>query len=276
MAEPIKLLLLGESGAGKTCALASLLGAGYNVNILDFDNGVDALVNLVKSPKSPYPKDSLSRLSYITLTEPMHSIGGNIVPKAATVWPRYGQLLNNWVSEKPEPKKLGSVLSWGDKDVLVIDTLGSLGTAALNHHMQANGNLGKSRSQMEFMRDSGGAQAYLRSLLELIRDTSFKCNIIVCSHITWAKPDGSAPNPDKDKDIILSGYPKAIGKKIVPEIPGYFNHMLLIKSLGTTKYIFTVPTDNINLKSGAPLNVLQNYKADTGLAEYFKTVREAA
>ena len=39
----VKLLLCGDSGSGKSGALASLVGAGYKLRILDMDNGLDSL-----------------------------------------------------------------------------------------------------------------------------------------------------------------------------------------------------------------------------------------
>ena len=36
-----KLMIVGDSGSGKTASLASLANAGYNVRILDFDDGLD-------------------------------------------------------------------------------------------------------------------------------------------------------------------------------------------------------------------------------------------
>ena len=42
-----KLLIEGDSGSGKTGALASLVGAGYKLRILDMDNGLDSLKSFV-------------------------------------------------------------------------------------------------------------------------------------------------------------------------------------------------------------------------------------
>ena len=46
-----KMLFIGDSGSGKTGALASLAAAGYNLRILDVDNGVDILANLLRDPQ---------------------------------------------------------------------------------------------------------------------------------------------------------------------------------------------------------------------------------
>ena len=38
-----KLLLVGDSGSGKTASLAQLANAGYNLRILDYDDGLAIL-----------------------------------------------------------------------------------------------------------------------------------------------------------------------------------------------------------------------------------------
>ena len=40
-ADVTKLLLVGDSGSGKTAALAALANAGKNLRILDYDDGLD-------------------------------------------------------------------------------------------------------------------------------------------------------------------------------------------------------------------------------------------
>ena len=46
--ELVKLLFIGDSGTAKTGALVSLVKAGYHLRIIDFDNGLDALVHQIK------------------------------------------------------------------------------------------------------------------------------------------------------------------------------------------------------------------------------------
>ena len=67
---PIKALLMGEAGSGKTSALASLLAAGYQVRVIDADNKIDGLRNILTHKDSKYKRDSIERLAYVTLTEP--------------------------------------------------------------------------------------------------------------------------------------------------------------------------------------------------------------
>src|SRR5262245_43018918 len=44
-----KLLLIGDSKSGKTGSLAPLALKGYKLRILDFDNGLDALGQVIKA-----------------------------------------------------------------------------------------------------------------------------------------------------------------------------------------------------------------------------------
>ena len=62
-----KMLLLGDSGAGKTGALASLAQAGYNLRILDLDSGVDVLRNLLGD-------NAAANVESVTLTDPMKPV----------------------------------------------------------------------------------------------------------------------------------------------------------------------------------------------------------
>ena len=50
-ADVTKLLLVGDSGSGKTAALAALANAGKNLRILDYDDGFCLLYT------SPSPRD---------------------------------------------------------------------------------------------------------------------------------------------------------------------------------------------------------------------------
>lgn len=273
MTKPIKMLCIGETGSGKTGALASLLDAGFNVRILDLDNGAEALINLITDPKSRYKKDSISRLSYITITEPMRVMQGRIVPAKATVWNRAVASIENWKSETPTKQELGPISKWTDQDILVVDTLGTLGTAAQNFHLMMNGELGKPRTQNEWRRDIGSAQSLLDTFLQLIFDESIKCNVIINTHIVYAKEDGTLPKPD-EADSRLFGFPSAIGRALSPKIGKYFNHLLMIRREGESRRLWTKsPLGNVNLKSGAPLKVKDSYDITTGLAEYFTAIR---
>lgn len=281
-----KLLLMGDSGTGKSGALASLAHAGYNVRILDFDNGLDGLVNLLTDPKSPYDKSSASRVHYKTLTEPMKNVAGKLVPTRATAWPEAVKLLTHWrepaipaTSESPEIPAidLGPVNTWGEQDVLVIDTLTFASEAAMNYHLSLQGALNTNRTQNEHRRDIGAAQGLIENMLETLYDTSLKCNIVVNSHITYATQGGLPDTDDGKPGGPIVGYPSSMGKALSPKIPRYFNSVLLMQTLGVgpsaKRKLYTSSQGIVAAKTSAPLKVKPSYDIEFGLAEYFAAVR---
>jgi hypothetical protein len=252
-----KLLFIGDSGAGKTGALASLASAGYNLRIMDFDNGLDVLKNLLLDPKSPYDKGSADRVEYITLTEKMKNVGGKAVPVKADVWQRAMTMLNHWkeVVDGQVVSDLGPITTWTTQDVLVIDSLSGISQAAMNFILS-----------MTFQGDWGLAQNLVEPFLQMLYSDAVVCNVVVNCHITYIGDDNN-----------MRGYPNTLGKALPPKVGRYFNSMLLAKSTGqgtaTKRRILTNVTGVLDLKNTAPLRVASEYDLSTGLADYFKAVR---
>lgn len=275
--------------SGKTGSLASLAAAGYNLRILDLDNGLDILKNYLTDPNSIYFKqnpDCAKNVYFKTLTDEMKNLNGKLVPKTATVWTRAIESMMEWKDKSPtgEVMSLGKIVDWGPKDILVIDSLSMLSTAALNFHLSMNGALAANRTSNESRRDIGAAQNLLRDFLNMIFDSSIKCNVILTSHITFVTETGAAPRIDQEATFVATpaqGYPSAIGRALSPHIPRYFNSVLIARTNGTgTGVRHTLYTSAqsiggqvINAKSSAPLRVKDSYPIETGLADYFKAVR---
>lgn len=272
--ESIKAIVMAPSGYGKTGALASLLSAGYNLYVLDFDNGIRSLRENTK--RDCYAKDSLSRLHWATITEPMRISGGKIVPAKATVWPRAVALLEHWKWEDPEQGgevDFGKPSEWGDKDVLVVDTLSKASVAALNYHLAMNGRLGGTQTGNEYRRDIGAAQGFIDTLMQFLFDSSIKCNVIINTHVVYSKEDGTMPAQD-EQGAMLFGFPKAIGRAAGPNIPTYFNDILMLRKQGSTSKLCTRNQVQFGLKSCAPMRVKAEYPLESGLADYFADVRK--
>lgn len=281
----VKMLLIGDSGSGKTGALASLAAAGYNLRIIDLDNGLDILKNYLTDPASPYYKanpDAGKNVRFVTLTEKMKNLGGRIVPASATVWSKTIGLLDNWTEKEEDGQeiKLGPISKWTPQDVLVIDSLSFLSTAALHFGLQLQGALMATRTQNEARRDVGTAQNLLRDILAMLFDSSVKCNVIVISHITFVDDKGGKPGTDENSSMS-NGYPSAIGRALSPHIPRYFNSVLIARTYGSgssAKHkLYTgaqsVGGQLINAKTSAPLLVKTEYPLESGLADYFKAVK---
>jgi AAA domain len=288
------MLLIGDSGSGKTGALASLAQAGFNLRILDLDNGLDILQNLVFGPNSPYPLAATpGRITFETLTEPMKNIAGRVVPAKATVWQDTIRMLDCWQEYDRGPdgkpvldpstkkpiisKDLGKLSTWTEKDILVIDSLTMLATAAFNFDAQLNGKLGIEWTQNEHRRAIGRAQDFIEKLLQLLYDRSICCNVIVTSHITYVQDQGTAGGSVPGEEGPMHGFPSALGRALSPRIPRYFNSVLYVRSTGSgssaRQRIYTRTQGIVNVKSSAPLKVKPEYPIETGLADYFRDLR---
>lgn len=283
-AKTTKMLLIGDPGAGKTGATAALAAAGYNMRYVDTDNGLDILTDLLTNPISAYVRgktaqaqaELLARVHYETLTDPMKNIAGKLVPAQATVWQRLASLLDNWSPEttrgwknKQPPAEndtapLGPISSWGTQDVLVLDSLSRISSAALNLVLSMNARLGAQPHQSDYFT----AQGMVESLLQKLYDESIQCNVIMIAHIAMLGDEGTG---------VMHGYPASIGKALSPKIGSYFNSCLMAKTVGIganqKRKILTRTAGMVELKNSAPLRVKPEYDLETGLADYFRDVR---
>jgi len=273
-----KALLIGDSSAGKTGALASLAAEGYKLRIIDLDNGLNILRNYLTNPNSMYYKKNpkaIENVDYVTLADSMKAVNGLLIPTSAQAWVKAISMLSNWVDGDI---KLGPITTWGPDCVLVIDSLSMLSTAALNFHLSMNNALGKLRTQNEGRRDVGVTQNMLRDLLQMLYNDAVKCNVIVISHITSITELGGKP---EDKNDFAQGYPSAIGRALSPHIPRWFNTVLIARTIGSgasaQHKIYTTTQSMagmlVNGKNANPLMVKEEYPLSTGLADFFKAVK---
>jgi len=281
--EVTKLLLIGDSSAGKSGSLASLAAADYKLRILDFDNGMDVLKHWLSHPKSPYviqnPK-AIENVHYVTLTDPLKvGLDGKLHYTKAQAWAKAMNLLHHW---KEGDIDLGKITSWTAQDILVIDSLSMCTTTAHTHHLAMNGKLAATPTQNEARRDVGVSQNYIRDLLNLLYDKEIKCNVIVTSHVTFVTEQGTAPKPEEPNSGGMPiGYPSSIGRALSPHIPRWFNNMLIVRAEGAgtmvKRKIYTIPQvvggQMISSKVSAPLAVASSYPLETGLADFFKAIR---
>lgn len=257
--QPIKLMLIGDPGAGKTGSLASLADAGYNLRIYDLDNGGHILLNLLMDQNTPYAKDAWKRVVFQTITENNVNLSAvmNALPKGATVINRLFSQLSHW---KTEDEDLGPISEWGPRDVLVIDSMTLLGTAAMNFSKVQNAGNSKMDPRMHFLH----AQDWVEGVAMKLYGTDIKCNVVICSHIRWVSDQS---------DRILHGYPMTVGQALSAKIGRYFNTILMVKTIGTERRIYTRPVLGVELKNSAPLKVKEFYGITHGLAEVFRDIQ---
>jgi AAA domain len=266
----VKCLLLGESGAGKTGAVASLALAGYKVRILEFDNGVDSCIDGIKRAN---PR-ALANVDYMPLRDKVRSSqSGPEFDGTPTAFVDGMRLLDDWDPSRctgisPELRndtKFGPPRLWGSECVLVVDSGTFLAKSALNYQFGLNPTAGQ-KGGANALALYGTAQKATSHVISLLTSDSFNTNVVVIFHIEYhQRTDG------------LKGLPKTIGDKLDPDIPTYFNSMLLadIDPVTKKRRIQTVPTSMIDLKNPAAARMPSApMPIETGLADFFKIMKE--
>lgn len=250
-----KMLLMGESGTGKTGACLSLLKAGYKLHFLDMDSGLDFLI---RQAKKECP-ELLDNLDYISLRD-KRKLGAatqGVVPAKAVpdAYTRAVGFMGKWED--------GSIpAEWGKDHILILDSLTLFSDAAYLWQEALNPTVKDPRQIYS------AAQNSVEEVLALLTDEAFATNLIVISHITWVER----------QDGTMKGYPSAVGKALSPKIPTYFNSVALsdssLKSGEVTRTIKTFPTAMIDaIKNPAGADMAKALPIETGLATFFKTAQ---
>lgn len=266
----IKMLYLGDSGAGKTGSLCALGAAGYNVRILDLDAGAQIIRDYVTNPSSIYlqPRPGLwtaeqakgvaKRMNYVTIQEQFTNMRGNPVPRGKA-WEQIMDQLTEW---KDGERSYGKLETWTPQDVLVIDSFSRYCDYRMNMELVINGRATQGRQQQDYFK----VQDAIERSLELLVSKGVRCHVILICHISY----------DEQDDKVVRGVPQAMGRALGPKVGQHFNHSLLARATGQgagiSRKILTQTTGMIGLKNAAPLKVKPEYPLETGLAEYFLAV----
>lgn len=252
-----KLLIEGDSGSGKTGSLASLVGAGYKLRILDFDNGLDVLKAYVEQQ---FPA-KLGNVEFVTLRDKRKASPlGPVIDGTPKAFISGIKMLDNW---KYDTVDFGKPAEWGADCILIIDSLTMLSDAAFDFRepLTPRGKSGDYDKRATYF----DAQGAIENVLALLTSESFRTNVIVISHIKYID------NPDGTK----KGYPTSVGSALSPRIPTYFNSVALCETkAGGKRQITTVATAMIDLKNPKPFSMQKSYPIETGLAEFFGVLRE--
>lgn len=240
----VKLLIVGDTGSGKTGGLASLVDAGYNLRIIDLEDKLEVLKNYVKD------KSKLKSILYETLKDEYKIIGTSMTISKAASYQRAMNLLNNWPDAGP-------ITGWGPKDVLVIDALSTLGRASLNMVLQANGFTGKPAEIQHW----GIAMENIEKFLDNVTNSKLvPCHVVMLTHLTISESQGGA---------AIKGYPEALGNKLNPKVGRRFNNLIGLSALGSER-AYRVKRDGLlQCKTSKPMKQ-DKYPIATGLADIFK------
>lgn len=244
-----KLLLIGDSGTGKTGALASLVKAGYSLGVLDMDNKLQTGI----LPKLLTPEE-MDRVSFMTFRDKKKwTPSGPVVSGLATAFAGAMKAMDKWEDDSKPAE-------WGPQKVFVLDSSTFLADAAFDWAVGMNPTCKDPRQWYH------QAQQAFEAVISMVTDAAFHTNVIVIAHVTWTER----------QDGTTKGYPSAVGKALGPTIPAYFDNMLLVETSGAgdkaRRTIKVAPTALVDVKTPGRFKEA-TLPVETGLADFFKEVR---
>lgn len=227
--EPLRILIMGPPGGGKTGSLACLIDAGYKLRVLDFDGNFQPVLQYVKD------KTKLSNVDVLTLEDKLHLGPEMIEPKGIpTAYATAAKALKQWKYTEADGAEvdLGPSTEWGGDTIVVLDSLTALGDASKRRALSiANRSLKDMRDK-----DWGTAMAMQENMLDMLRSKHNKFHLIVLSHLRVISPrevrqgDDQITKEVKEQvaDLIPTRiHPSALGRELPPRIAGKFDTVML-------------------------------------------------
>lgn len=262
---PAKILFIGESGAGKTGALASL-ATKYKLYIHDFDNGLEILAD----PKVLAP-EFRKNVFYKTFTDKMEDNGnGQMICKDPKAWQNSLKAFQSW-KEKEGDKEVdhGGIYTWGPDKIVVIDSATIQGQACMRYVQHINGKSGTRPTTPQW----GDAIDRQRSSLQCLYAEAVKCNVIVTAHVKDIDLNyDTVADPENDPTYVpdVRTYPTFLGKDLAKNGGQFFNTTIMALMRGTRRIIRTRTEGRAGLKISAPSKIPSELPLETGMLELFQ------
>jgi hypothetical protein len=260
----LNILLLGDSGSGKTYSLRSLIDAGLELFVLQTEPGGTVLADL---PKDKYHyhyispataswdamKDSATKINSLS----MKAIAGmeGINKREYGQWIEVISTLGNFTCDRCG-ESFGDVSTWDTSRVLVIDSLSGLNIMAMD--------LVVGSKPTKSMADWGIAMDNLGRLInKLVTDT--QCHMVLTAHLE--------PERDEVTGRVVN-MPSTLGRKLAPQLPRFFDNCIHTIREGTA-FKWSTATANTALKArDLPIDdnltptfaeIIRNWKAQNSI-----------
>lgn len=243
-----KMILSGNSGAGKTGATLMLTKAGYTVKIADFDDKAGGLIGAKGVLDVKNAKEKVQIASFRENSD-----------SQSQAYKAFKDFLND---EKNGP------FSWDENSVFVVDSLTKLGEA-IHDWVKRNNPAVKDGRQIY-----GLAQEELNKILGRLTSSQLKCHFILISHLEYQDLYGGVEGVPSE----TQAYPAGIGKAKNKFIPTIFNTMLEVVNKKEKRIIRTQPTRFlVNKIPVLPSQGLKDeYPIEDGLIEIFKLLTDTS
>jgi hypothetical protein len=238
------VLLEGQSGAGKTHSLGTLVDTGLEVHTIFLEAGQETLLGYYTDKGLPIPPNlhihnlKSRTASFKDLLDSAKKV--NTLPHDALCkmtdpyrsrYDAFFHLLNalNDYTDQRTGESFGGVDTWGIDRVIAIDGLSGINRMAMQ--LVTGGRPSWSVS------DYGQAQFFIEELLKRLCNDC-RCNFVLIGHI------------EREVDLIQGGTfstVSTLGKALAPKIPQLFSDVILAKREGS-KYMWSTADSGVILK----------------------------
>lgn len=228
-----KILIFGDSGAGKTVFSTSFPGP---VHVCDFDLKISSAASFYKG------SDQLDKISYEQYPFNQKKPGES------------GRRFNDHMGELKKAAEEGKF----PYKTLVIDSLTTASDRLMEYLMSQNPGIKRTVTkggQAPALQDYGVFRIFMKQFISEV--INFPCNVIFTAHIETVK--------DEDSGRVLN-IPMLTGK-LAKELPIYFEEVYLAKVAGEgaqRKYMLQTQSDrkfNCRTQRGLPVEIESSYES---------------
>lgn len=250
-----KIILMGDSGTGKTYALRTLLDAGVTPFIIFTEPGMETIGDVLNQCHWKYIPPAQTDWSALRkIGDMVNTLDYEGIAKMKDSNKRkYQEMLqvidqcNRFIDQDGED--FGDVMNWGTDRCLVIDSLSGLSDMA--SQLTVGGKPVKGPSDWQV------AQNMLKFLLDKLT-TGCHCPMVLIAHLAREKDEVSG---------ALNITVNTLGAKLAPEIPKYFSDVIRTIRDGD-KFTWSTSGSNISVKG-------RNVPISAGLDPSFKPLFES-
>lgn len=266
---PVRILLMGNPGAGKTGSLACLANAGFKLRVLAFDKESNMMPLLLHTRP-----ECRANIDILFFEDRMRAGQRFIEPIGVpSAFADAIKAMTNWPG-------LGASKDWGPETVVVLDGITSMGTASMRRAMAMANKTPLNRTQQVW----GFAMDDQDNFIELMVSNANRFHFIALSHTKMIGPkDVTNSDDDLSKTIKQQAadlvetrlYPSALGRELPRNIARHFPCALLIESefKGKTvrRVIRTVQRPELDLKVPAS-SLADSLPIEDGLLTVFRAL----
>lgn len=279
---PVRALIVGYPGAGKTGTLASLIDAGYKIRMLDYDGNTEPIFAYVKD------QSKLANVDIVHLEDKMRT-GTRFTEPAGlpTAFKQGLDMMDRWKYTEVDGTvvDLGASKDWGFDTIVVLDSLTEMGEAAKRRVASLQNKGPGTITQQTWLIAQGEQEAFISRLTS----TSNRFHVIVMAHLTMVGPkDIMKDDTDLTKElkertanlVPTRLFPSALGQALPPKIGGHFPTLLRVEPKflpgGVVQRIIrTIPLPELDIKVPAK-NLPPTLPIEDGMLTIFKALTPAS